>query len=263
MRQKMMRSDLYKLVWSSPVTKVAQELGISDVGLSKLCARYGIPTPPRGYWAKFAVGHKLPRTRMPSPTRDFSITLPVRSQPEAVPEGESQLAEVAKLTNLLADVLEDVKSRTEAVHPIIKSTRAYLEKIPILQRRYDRLLARNRLPRSIDLPFLHKGVRQFNSSKAIGMLVSDRSIEWALRKMGVIETYPITYANGGKATAGFISIDGGDSAFFHLTDFFSAGIRPQVGQRVNFGIAAGRPKERCSPVLLLKTPTRSTAESAP
>jgi serine/threonine-protein kinase len=72
------------------------------------------------------------------------------------------------------------------------------------------------------------------------------------RKTGVIETYPITYANGGKATAGFISVDGGDSAFFHLTDFFSAGVKPQVGQRVNFGIAAGKPKERCSPVLLLQ-----------
>jgi eukaryotic-like serine/threonine-protein kinase len=72
------------------------------------------------------------------------------------------------------------------------------------------------------------------------------------RKTGVIETYPMTYPNGGKANAGFILIDGGDSAFFHLSDFFSARVRPQVGQRVNFSMAAGKPKERCSPVLLLK-----------
>lgn len=74
----------------------------------------------------------------------------------------------------------------------------------------------------------------------------------AQRRVGVIETYPITYSNGGKATAGFIEIDGGGSAFFHLTDFFSDGVRPQVGQRVSFCIAAGKPKVRCSPVLLLK-----------
>lgn len=72
------------------------------------------------------------------------------------------------------------------------------------------------------------------------------------RKTGVIETYPMTYANGRKATAGFIAVDGGKSAFFHLSEFFSAGIKPQVGQRVNFSIAAGKPWERCSPVLLLK-----------
>jgi eukaryotic-like serine/threonine-protein kinase len=64
----------------------------------------------------------------------------------------------------------------------------------------------------------------------------------------------MTYANGSKANAGFISVDGGGSAFFHLTDFFSAGVKPQVGQRVSFGMAAGKPKERCSPVLLLQNP---------
>lgn len=74
----------------------------------------------------------------------------------------------------------------------------------------------------------------------------------APRKTGVIETYPITYPNGGKAKAGFIAIDGDGSAFFHFSDFFSPGVMPQVGQRVNFGIAAGKPRERCSPVLLLQ-----------
>lgn len=74
------------------------------------------------------------------------------------------------------------------------------------------------------------------------------------RKTGVIETYPMTYSNGRKAKAGFIAVDGGGSAFFHFTDFFSAGVKPQVGQRVNFGLAAGKPKERCSPVLLLQNP---------
>ena len=48
------------------------------------------------------------------------------------------------------------------------------------------------------------------------------------------------------------SVDDGDVAFFHLSDFFSVGVKPQVGQRVSFSIMAGKPKERCSPVLLLK-----------
>lgn len=72
------------------------------------------------------------------------------------------------------------------------------------------------------------------------------------RKTGSIESFPLVYANGGKAKAGFIAIDGDGSAFFHLDDFFSSGVRPKKGQRVNFGIAAGQPKERCSPVLLLR-----------
>jgi len=74
------------------------------------------------------------------------------------------------------------------------------------------------------------------------------------RQTGVIETYPINYANGGTAKAGFIAVDGHRTVFFHASDFFGAGAKPQIGQRVNFGISPGKPKERCSPVLLLQKP---------
>lgn len=72
------------------------------------------------------------------------------------------------------------------------------------------------------------------------------------RKVGVIETYPIMYASGGKGNAGYIAVSGGSTTFFHRDEFFSTGESPKVGQRVSFGTAPGRPKDRCSPVLLLK-----------
>lgn len=74
------------------------------------------------------------------------------------------------------------------------------------------------------------------------------------RKMGTIENYPMTYSSGKKAQAGFIAVDGGGSSFFHISDFFSDGDKPQLGQRVNFSNAPGKPKPRCSPVLLLQNP---------
>ena len=64
MRRTIKRSELYERVWKRPVTKFAQDIGIPDVGLSKLCARYGIPVPPRGHWVKIAGGHKSPITRL-------------------------------------------------------------------------------------------------------------------------------------------------------------------------------------------------------
>ena len=42
------RQELYDLVWTKPVTKLAPEFGISDVGLGKICRRHIIPLPPRG-----------------------------------------------------------------------------------------------------------------------------------------------------------------------------------------------------------------------
>jgi chromosome segregation and condensation protein ScpB len=36
------REELYDLVWSTPMTKVADGLGISDRGLAKICARHRV-----------------------------------------------------------------------------------------------------------------------------------------------------------------------------------------------------------------------------
>lgn len=44
--------ELHKLLWERPATKVAGSLGVSSVAVKKRCKLRGIPTPPRGYWAK-------------------------------------------------------------------------------------------------------------------------------------------------------------------------------------------------------------------
>jgi hypothetical protein len=46
------RRGLYDLVWSKPMTLVAEEFGMSDTALKKICDKHGVPSPPRGYWAK-------------------------------------------------------------------------------------------------------------------------------------------------------------------------------------------------------------------
>jgi len=56
---KLRRRELYDLVWSMPMTKLADQFGISDVGLSKICDRYKISTPPRGYWARIEAGKRV------------------------------------------------------------------------------------------------------------------------------------------------------------------------------------------------------------
>lgn len=56
MPQRTTRLELYELVWSGPLASVASQFHISDVGLKKICARFKIPVPPRGYWAKRKAG---------------------------------------------------------------------------------------------------------------------------------------------------------------------------------------------------------------
>jgi hypothetical protein len=50
------REDLYELVWSKPMTELAQDFGLSDVALAKRCRKLGVPIPGRGYWARVAAG---------------------------------------------------------------------------------------------------------------------------------------------------------------------------------------------------------------
>jgi hypothetical protein len=44
------RKHLFEKVWEKPLREVAKELGLSDVGLAKLCRRSAIPLPGQGYW---------------------------------------------------------------------------------------------------------------------------------------------------------------------------------------------------------------------
>ncbi len=62
------REDLYEKVWTTPVSRLAPELGLSDRGLSKLCARMEIPTPGCGHWRKVELGHRVKKEPLPSPS---------------------------------------------------------------------------------------------------------------------------------------------------------------------------------------------------
>jgi hypothetical protein len=55
------RQKLFDEVWSKPVTTLAKRHGLSDVGLRKICLALDVPLPPRGYWAKLAVGKAIPK----------------------------------------------------------------------------------------------------------------------------------------------------------------------------------------------------------
>ena len=46
------RNELYEEVWKTPVRQLAKAEGVSDVALRKRLAKFDIPLPPRGYWAK-------------------------------------------------------------------------------------------------------------------------------------------------------------------------------------------------------------------
>ncbi|MGM4892054.1 hypothetical protein [Tardiphaga sp. 839_C3_N1_4] len=67
MPKRMKRTELYDAVWSMPLGSLAPQFGISDVGLKKTCAKFDIPVPERGYWARRQAGK--PTTQVSLPVR--------------------------------------------------------------------------------------------------------------------------------------------------------------------------------------------------
>ncbi len=64
-KEKITREELYEAVWSEPIHQLSKALGISDVGLAKVCRKLNVPVPGRGYWAKSRATRKLLRASLP------------------------------------------------------------------------------------------------------------------------------------------------------------------------------------------------------
>jgi hypothetical protein len=50
------RESLERLVWTFPRSALAELYGLSDRGLAKRCAKFGIAQPPRGFWQMVKAG---------------------------------------------------------------------------------------------------------------------------------------------------------------------------------------------------------------
>lgn len=59
------RKELYDLVWSEPLSRLAKKYKISDNGLRKICKRMNIPIPAIGHWQKVQYGKSVVIQKLP------------------------------------------------------------------------------------------------------------------------------------------------------------------------------------------------------
>lgn len=89
------RDDLYRLVWTSPVSEIAERLGVSDVGLAKLCRRAEIPLPGRGYWQRCEAGQAVEPTPLREAPKGLAEWLRIRGSKPAAAMQKILMAEAA------------------------------------------------------------------------------------------------------------------------------------------------------------------------
>ena len=73
------RQELYNLVWSKPMSKLALEYNLSDNGLRKICKKFDIPLPQLGHWQKIQFNKKVKIIPLP---KDFN---PLNAPPKTPP----------------------------------------------------------------------------------------------------------------------------------------------------------------------------------
>lgn len=114
MAEQLSRKKLHDLVWSEPMRNLCVRFGISDVALKKTCARAGILTPERGYWAKKEPGRRpfSQRCRCVLPGRMTRCQLRVEAAIIRTDTGTMRrfLASLALLHNLPSRI-ETVRTR--------------------------------------------------------------------------------------------------------------------------------------------------------
>lgn len=97
--------ELFEKVWETPVLKLAQEIGVSDVGLAKACRKAGISLPSRGYWAKQST-KRPPRPKPPTQTGSISFQVLDRTSippPPEVPAKVKSVSTMLEVPQALAD----------------------------------------------------------------------------------------------------------------------------------------------------------------
>lgn len=118
------RKQLYEQVWSQPVSILAKEYGLSDVGLAKICKKHEIPRPSLGYWARKQYGQTPPVVSLPDPERNPDIEIRPHDRAVADP---GTLKELEK-----ADLEEPVPvpESLRGAHPLIRTS---LEKLEVAE----------------------------------------------------------------------------------------------------------------------------------
>lgn len=164
------REELYKLIWEKPATILAKELGISDVGLAKICKRLKVPRPPRGYWRQIEVGRKISIPRLPpAGVRDQTTAWISRSRQAA--QAEASEVEPCIAASIEAESLQVnrivVSDNLLSSHPLVSKTRKLLERGKPDD--YGRLMVpwniedRQRLDFRVSKSALHRALRIVNA----------------------------------------------------------------------------------------------------
>lgn len=67
------RKQLYDLVWSTPISKLAEKYALSGEGIRALCNKHEIPIPKNGYWSKIKFNKPVERVKLSTTNNEVKL----------------------------------------------------------------------------------------------------------------------------------------------------------------------------------------------
>lgn len=111
------REELYDLVWSKPMMKVADQFAVSNSYMARVCTVLNVPRPERGYWAKLAVGKAPVKPSLPDAQPGDQLTWTAGGTLQEPPEPRPPVRRRAGRVQVPKD----------RVHPLIRGARKHFE----------------------------------------------------------------------------------------------------------------------------------------
>jgi len=167
------RQQMYDLVWLKPMTQLAAEFDLSDVGLRKICKAAKVPTPGIGYWAKLANGHQVTKTPLPTlypfQSQIIHICGGAPNRYGYLDEPEQTEEEIAQMQlpppPVFEETLEEIKVKIEVLVPLIRIPKTIAKIHPITEKllTYDVQIAKEKysfyMPAENTLPITKAGAK--------------------------------------------------------------------------------------------------------
>lgn len=117
------REELYEKVWRKPMTRLAEEYGVSNFDLAKLCRALDVPTPPVGHWMKLQHGKQSPQPPLPPPRPEVAREPRIRRSPASRTKPAVDLVAAERVQK---DVRREsgvaVAQRLTNPHPAVRAT---------------------------------------------------------------------------------------------------------------------------------------------
>ena len=119
------RLELYKQVWETPITRLAKEYGLSDVGFAKICKKHDIPRPPRGYWARKAAGQRLQKVPLPNRSSEKIIEISPNPTSQLTSRADSKFLQQVEYGQNFPPIV--VAKSLRNPHPFVSQSAEILE----------------------------------------------------------------------------------------------------------------------------------------